>query len=75
VRPICFQLKRPVVLAANTALPSLLVQLRVFNTEHMNQAVFAFGRYEDASLRYTGIDSHEGLSYYRLFNTVVAIEK
>jgi hypothetical protein len=53
----------------------LLVQLRVFNTEHMNQAVFAFRRYEDASLRYTGIDSHEGLSRYGLFNTVVAIEK
>ena len=53
----------------------LLVQLRVFNTEHMNQAVFAFRRYEDASLRYTGIDSHEGLSQYGLFNTVVAIEK
>lgn len=53
----------------------LLVQLRVFNTEHMNQAVFAFRRYEDASLRYTGIDSHEGLSQYGLFNTVVAIEE
>lgn len=53
----------------------LLVQLRVFNTEQMNQAVFAFRRYEDASLRYTGIDSHEGLSHYGLFNTVVAIEK
>jgi len=53
----------------------LLVQLRVFNTEQMNQAVFAFRRYEDASLRYTGIESHEGLSHYGLFNTVVAIEK
>jgi hypothetical protein len=52
----------------------LLVQLKVFNTEQMNQAVFAFRRYEDASLRYTGIDSHEGLSRYGLFNTVVAIE-
>ena len=53
----------------------LLVQLRVFNTEHMNQAVFAFRRYEDASLRYTGIESHDGLSRYGLFNTVVAIEE
>jgi hypothetical protein len=34
----------------------LLVRLKVFNTEHMNQAVFAFRRYEDASLRYTGIE-------------------
>jgi hypothetical protein len=28
----------------------------------MNQAVFAFRRYEDASLRYAGIDSHPGLN-------------
>lgn len=53
----------------------LLVQLKVFNTEQMNQAVFAFRRYEDASLRYTGIESHEGLSHYGLFDTVVAIEQ
>ena len=52
----------------------LLVRLRVFNTEQMNQAVFAFRRYEDASLRYTGIDSHEGLSHYGLYDTVVAKE-
>lgn len=49
----------------------LLVRLKVFNTEHMNAAVFAFRRYEDASLRYSGIDSHEGLSKYGLYNTVV----
>lgn len=52
----------------------LLVQLRVFNTEQMNQAVFAFRRYEDASLRYTGVESHPGLSQYGLYNTVVAKE-
>jgi hypothetical protein len=52
----------------------LLVQLKVFNTEQMNQAVFAFRRYEDASLRYTGIDSHEGLTHYGLYDTVVARE-
>ena len=52
----------------------LLVQLKVFNTEQMNQAVFAFRRYEDASLRYTGIESHEGLSHYGLFDTVVAVD-
>lgn len=50
----------------------LLVKLRVFNTEQMNQAVFAFRRYEDASLRYTGIESHEGLSRIGLYDTVVA---
>ena len=52
----------------------LLVSLKVFNTEQMNQAVFAFRRYEDASLMYTGIESHEGLSYYGLYDTVVAKE-
>jgi len=52
----------------------LLVRLRVFNTEQMNQAVFAFRRYEDASLRYTGIESHKGLSNYGLYDTVVAKE-
>jgi hypothetical protein len=50
----------------------LLVRLKVFNTERMNQAVFAFRRYEDASLRYTGIESHEGLTHYGLYDTVVA---
>ena len=52
----------------------LLVKLKVFNTEHMNQAVFAFRRYEDASLKYTGIESHEGLSHIGLYDTVVARE-
>ena len=50
----------------------LLVRLKVFNTEQMNQAVFAFRRYEDASLSYTGIESHEGLTHYGLYDTVVA---
>ena len=50
----------------------LLVRLKVFNTEQMNAAVFAFRRYEDASLRYTGIESHTGLSHYGLYDTVVA---
>jgi hypothetical protein len=52
----------------------LLVRLKVFNTEQMNQAVFAFRRYEDASLRYTGIESHVGLTHYGLYDTVVAKE-
>ena len=52
----------------------LLVRLKVFNTEQMNQAVFAFRRYEDASLRYSGIESHEGLTHYGLYDTVVAKE-
>lgn len=52
----------------------LLVSLGVFNATHMNQAVFAFRRYEDSSLSYAGIDSHPGLRHYGLYDTVVAIE-
>ena len=52
----------------------LLVSLGVFNSLHMNQAVFAFRRYEDASLSYTGIDSHPALRRYGLYDTVVAID-
>jgi hypothetical protein len=52
----------------------MLVRLKVFNTEQMNQAVFAFRRYEDTSLRYTGIESHEGLTHYGIYDTVVAKE-
>jgi hypothetical protein len=51
---------------------NLLVSLNVFNSAHMNQAVFAFRRYEDASLAYTGIDSHEDLHHFGLYDTVVA---
>ena len=51
----------------------LLVSLGVFNATHMNQAVFDFRRYEDSSLSYTGIDSHEGLKHYGLYNTVVGV--
>ena len=53
---------------------NLLVSLGVFNATHMNQAVFNFRRYEDASLSYTGIESHEGLRYVGLYDTVVGRE-
>ena len=52
----------------------LLVSLGVFNSTHMNQAVFAFRRYEDSSLSYSGIDSHPKLRHYGLYDTVVAID-
>lgn len=42
------------------------------DTEQMNQAAFAFRRYEDASLRYTDIPSHDGLTHYGLYDTVIA---
>lgn len=53
---------------------NLLVSLNVFNANHMNQAVFAFRRYEDASLNYTGIESHSGLRHIGLYDTVVGLE-
>lgn len=52
----------------------LLVNLGVFNSIHMNQAVFAFRRYEDASLSYTGIRSHKGLRTVGLYDTVITLE-
>ena len=52
---------------------NLLVTFGVFNSSQMNQAVFAFRRYEDASLLYTGIDSHPDLRHVGLFDTVVAL--
>ncbi len=38
----------------------LLCSLGVFNASLMNDAIFKFKRYEDASLSYTGIDKHRG---------------
>lgn len=52
----------------------LLVNLGVFNATHMNQAVFAFRRYEDSSLSYTGIESHSGLRHRGLYDTVIGID-
>ena len=50
---------------------TLATSILLFNPLRLNQAVFAFRRYEDASLRYTGIESHEGLTHYGLYDTVV----
>lgn len=38
----------------------LLCSLNVFNSSLMNEAIFSFKRYEDASLSYTGLDKHDG---------------
>ena len=38
----------------------LLVSLNVFNSGLMNDAVYKFRRYEDASLEYTGVNKHAG---------------
>ena len=37
---------------------NMLCSLGVFNAPLMNDAIFKFNRYEDASLTYTGIDKH-----------------
>ncbi len=51
----------------------LLVSLNVFNESVMNQAVWGFRRYEDASLVYTGVDKHSGQDV-GLFSTVITRE-
>ncbi|MBN2136314.1 MAG: GIY-YIG nuclease family protein [Sedimentisphaerales bacterium] len=50
----------------------LLVSLGVFNSALMNDAVYKFKRYEDASLVYLGIDKHEGEDI-GLFDTVLSV--
>jgi len=49
----------------------LLVSLGVFNSGLMNDAVYKFKRYEDASLSYTGINRH-GNQEVGLFDTVLS---
>lgn len=49
----------------------LLVSLGVFNGPLMNDAIYKFKRYEDASLSYTGINRHEG-ELVGLWDTVVS---
>lgn len=49
----------------------LLVSLGVFNSALMNDAVYKFKRYEDASLEYIGINRHEGEDV-GLFDTVLS---
>ena len=53
---------------------NLLCSLNVFNGALMNDAVYKFKRYEDASLEYTGLKSrHEGEDV-GLFSTVLSAE-
>ena len=49
----------------------LLVSLGVFNSGLMNDAVFKFKRYEDASLSYTGINKHADESV-GMYDTVLS---
>lgn len=50
-----------------------LVSLGVFNSALMNDAVWKFRRYEDASLRYMGVSRHKGMEV-GLFDTVLTEE-
>lgn len=49
----------------------LLVSLNVFNSALMNDAVYKFKRYEDASLSYIGINKHENEDV-GLYDTVLS---
>lgn len=49
----------------------LLVSLGIFNSALMNDAIYKFKRYEDASLEYTGINKHEDENV-GLFDTVLS---
>lgn len=51
----------------------LLVSLGVFNSGLMNDAVYKFKRYEDASLEYTGISKHQDENV-GLYDTVLSAE-
>lgn len=51
----------------------LLVSLDVFNSALMNDAVYKFKRYEDASLEYVGINKHAGEDI-GLYDTVISDE-
>ncbi len=51
----------------------LLVSLGVFNSGLMNDAVYKFKRYEDASLEYAGISKHQG-NAVGLWSTVLSAE-
>jgi hypothetical protein len=49
----------------------VLVSLGVFNSSLMNDAVYKFKRYEDASLSYTGLNKHEEDENIGLYDTVL----
>ena len=52
----------------------LLISLGVFNRQLMNDAVYKFKRYEDASLEYIGINKHAGEDI-GLFDTTITAKE
>ncbi len=53
---------------------NLLCSLNVFNASLMNDAVYKFKRYEDASLEYTGLASMHDGEGVGLYNTVLSAD-
>lgn len=53
----------------------LLVSLNVFNSALMNDAVYKFKRYEDASLEYTGVNKHAADERVGLYDTTLTREE
>lgn len=53
----------------------ILVSLGLFNESLMNEAVYKFKRYEDASLEYTGLKKRPKNENVGLFSTVVSQEE
>ncbi len=51
----------------------LLVSIGLFNASLMNDAIYKFKRYEDASLGYTGINKHSGENI-GLYDTVISFD-
>ena len=52
-----------------------LVSLGVFNGNRMNDCVYKFKRYEDASLSYTGVETHVNDRNVGYFDTTETIEE
>ncbi|MDG2943093.1 DEAD/DEAH box helicase [Exercitatus varius] len=53
---------------------SLLVSLNLFNSGQMNDAVYKFKRYEDASLTYSGLIKHQE-SRIGLYDTTISVQE
>ena len=54
---------------------NLLVELNVFNSSLMNDAIFKFRRYEDSSLSYTGVNRHDADERVGGFDAVLSKEE
>lgn len=54
---------------------NLLCTIGVFNDSLMNEAVFQFWRYENASLSYAGVNRHDNEKHRGDFNTILTREE